>query len=93
MKRRACDSPPVAQPSPMSVSPQLSCSKCGESRDFFDFAKDSSKASGRKSHCKQCDAAKARRYYAVEENRQRKHAYYIERKTGREEGGVSDFRP
>jgi hypothetical protein len=39
------------------------CPKCGELRVIEEFARDRSKASGRKSHCKLCDAAKARAYY------------------------------
>jgi hypothetical protein len=41
------------------------CPRCGESRQVTDFAPDASKASGRKSHCRSCDAATARRYYAA----------------------------
>jgi len=45
------------------------CSRCGEIRDESDFARDSWKASGRKSICKACDRAKAKAYYA--QNRER----------------------
>jgi len=40
------------------------CPKCGELRGLDEFAVDASKSSGRKSHCKVCDNAKARAYYA-----------------------------
>jgi hypothetical protein len=53
------------------------CSKCGEALRIREFARDRSKASGRKSHCKACDREKARRYY--EANRERKLAYMAER--------------
>jgi len=53
------------------------CSKCGEGLRIDEFARDRSKASGRKSICRACDRAKARRYYAA--NRERKLAYTAER--------------
>jgi hypothetical protein len=53
------------------------CPKCGELRKIIEFARDRSKASGRKSHCKVCDNAKARRYYEV--NRERVIARVIAR--------------
>jgi hypothetical protein len=53
------------------------CPRCGEVRRIEDFAVDRSKASGRKSHCKPCDAAKARCYY--EANRERVIARVSER--------------
>jgi hypothetical protein len=40
------------------------CCRCGEERPLDKFARDASKASGRKSHCKPCDAARCRDYYA-----------------------------
>jgi hypothetical protein len=45
------------------------CPRCGELRNIGEFALDPSKASGRKSLCKPCDAAKSRAYYAA--NRER----------------------
>lgn len=39
------------------------CSRCGETRSVFAFARDSSKISGRKSWCRPCDNAKSRAYY------------------------------
>jgi predicted RNA-binding Zn ribbon-like protein len=39
------------------------CPTCERLLDVGEFALDRSKASGRKSWCKSCDAAKARRYY------------------------------
>ena len=41
------------------------CRKCDEMKELSDFARDRSKASGRKSICKLCDREKARRYYAT----------------------------
>jgi hypothetical protein len=57
------------------------CPRCGEFRKTDEFAPDPSKASGRKSHCKACDAAKSRRYY--EANRQRVIARVSARNRGR----------
>jgi hypothetical protein len=39
------------------------CYKCEENRPLSEFAGDKWKASGRKSICKSCDRAKAKRYY------------------------------
>ena len=50
----------------------VTCPRCGEAKPVSAFARDRSKASGRKSHCKACDAAKSRRWYAVPENRRKK---------------------
>ena len=48
-----------------SVSAPLPrCYQCGENRPVEDFARDKSKASGRKSICKRCDNEKSRQYYA-----------------------------
>jgi hypothetical protein len=49
--------------------PRRTCPRCGESCALSDFAGDASKASGRKSHCRLCDAAKSRNYYKA--NRER----------------------
>jgi hypothetical protein len=38
------------------------CCRCGEERPLEEFARDASKASGRKSYCKPCDAARCRDY-------------------------------
>jgi hypothetical protein len=46
------------------------CPKCGQMRPLSEFALDRSKASGRKSHCRDCDRAKSRAYYVA--NRERK---------------------
>jgi formate dehydrogenase maturation protein FdhE len=48
---------------PDARKPQRTCPKCGETKPETGFAKDASKASGRKSHCKVCDCERARRYY------------------------------
>ena len=50
------------------------CPRCGKAKPVSDFARDASKASGRKSHCKACDAAKSRRWYADPKNRVKKLA-------------------
>lgn len=39
------------------------CPRCGIAKPVIDFAKDKSKSSGRKSTCKECDRAKAKKYY------------------------------
>jgi sarcosine oxidase delta subunit len=52
-----------AESLPEVASQRMICPRCGESRQISDFAQDRSKASGRKSHCRPCDSAKARRYY------------------------------
>lgn len=39
------------------------CYVCGLERPAEEFARDKSKASGRKSVCRECDSAKSRRYY------------------------------
>lgn len=41
------------------------CRTCGESKPLAEFPRDSWKPCGLKSLCKECDAAKARRYYAA----------------------------
>ena len=50
-----------------------------------EFAPDRSKASGHKSHCKRCDNAKSRRYYAANRERvlqKRAERVAAERKSG-----------
>jgi hypothetical protein len=41
------------------------CRKCDEVKELSEFARDRSKAFGRKSVCKACDRAKAQRYYVT----------------------------
>jgi hypothetical protein len=41
------------------------CPNCRRSLAVEEFAVDRSKASGRKSHCKECDNARAKAYYAA----------------------------
>lgn len=43
--------------------PQPTCSRCGTTRPQDQFAKDRTKATGRKSWCKDCDNARCKRYY------------------------------
>lgn len=45
------------------------CYRCGEERPVGEFARDASKASGRKRLCKACDNARSRDYYS--RNRER----------------------
>jgi hypothetical protein len=45
------------------------CPSCRERKPISAFARDGSKSSGHKSHCKGCDNAKSRAYY--EANRER----------------------
>jgi hypothetical protein len=60
----------------MTFSPPVAtCSRCGDELPLDGFARDASKASGRKSHCKGCDRAKSRRYY--EANRDKVLARYV----------------
>ena len=47
------------------------CYACNRELPFEVFAPDRSKGSGRKSICRRCDNAKARRYYAANRERQR----------------------
>jgi hypothetical protein len=54
---------------------EMRCYRCGETKPVEEFARDRSKASGRKSLCKACDNAKSKDYYAA--NRER----VIERNT------------
>jgi hypothetical protein len=60
--------PPDHNPSqctdPASLSLKV-CPRCGWSKVLDEFARDASKASGRKSACKVCDAERARRWYAA----------------------------
>jgi len=53
------------------------------------FARDASKASGRKSHCKGCDSAKSKAYYAA--NRAARLAYMARRSAARK--ADPDWRP
>jgi hypothetical protein len=53
---------------PRQVDEERTCPRCGESQPITEFAIDRSEASGRKSHCRECDNAKSLRYYA--ENRE-----------------------
>jgi hypothetical protein len=46
------------------------CPRCNRDLPVDAFARDGSKASGRKSHCRECDNDKSRRYY--ERNRRKK---------------------
>jgi hypothetical protein len=65
---------------PLRFSPRCrmkKCTKCGDELRVEEFARDKTKASGRKSICKACDREKSRRYY--EANRERKLAYMAER--------------
>jgi hypothetical protein len=48
----------------VSVAELATCYRCGEERPLEEFAKDASKASGRKGLCKPCDNAKSADYYA-----------------------------
>lgn len=57
-------------PSPSSEAVGVKqCPRCGEMRTAEQYARDGSKASGYKSHCKDCDNQRSRRYYAA--NRER----------------------
>lgn len=56
---------------------QATCSRCGKTRPFAEFAKDRAKKTGRKSWCKACDAERCRRYY--EQNREARRAISRER--------------
>lgn len=57
------------------------CYRCQQSKPLAEFARDKSKATGRKSICKDCDKAKSRRYYT--ENAERVIARVIERRKTR----------
>jgi hypothetical protein len=48
------------------------CTRCNRDLPVDSFARDKTKASGRKSWCRNCDNDKSRRYY--ERNRERKLA-------------------
>jgi len=48
------------------------CGECGEVRDVEEFSRDRSRRDGRMVRCRDCDNARARRYY--EANRERKLA-------------------
>ena len=45
------------------AEPPCKCVSCGEALRADEFYVDRSKASGRRSFCKSCDRARARRYY------------------------------
>lgn len=49
---------------PPHVEKLRNCPRCGEEKPLSEYARDKSKAGGHKSHCKRCDNAKSRRYYA-----------------------------
>ena len=53
------------------------CTKCGDELPIEEFARDRTRASGRKSLCKACDRAKSKAYY--EANRERKLGYLARR--------------
>jgi hypothetical protein len=67
---------------PAAVFLSLRCYLCGFERPVDDFARDRSKASGRKSLCRSCDRERSRAYYrehreaviprVVESNRRRR---------------------
>ncbi len=57
-----CDIPPRG-PEVARDAEEAHCYRCGP-RPVAEFARDRSKASGRKSICKSCDAAKSASYYA-----------------------------
>ena len=69
---------PAVDISPSNASPPKSCTKCGEDLRIEEFARDKTKANGRKSICKACDREKSRRYY--EANRERKLASMAKRR-------------
>jgi hypothetical protein len=56
----------IARPSGIPPrSPEVrKCPRCGKSKPLDQFARDKSKSSGHKSHCKRCDAEKSASYYA-----------------------------
>jgi hypothetical protein len=74
------DTPPQRSLSPISESRK--CPRCGEDRAAEEFARDGTKASGRKSFCKSCDNAKSKRYY--EANRE-----HVIRRIKRRAAGVN----
>lgn len=55
------------------------CSRCGDTKLDRGFARDRSKASGFKSHCKDCDAERAKHYY---EKKQVDVPEYLRRTSG-----------
>jgi hypothetical protein len=61
------------------------CPRCERVLPRSEFARDRSKASGRKSWCKTCDKAKSRRYYAA--NRERVLAKRAKRNAELREAG------
>jgi hypothetical protein len=67
--RRPPTSPPRGSGCPpvrgvVSVAELATCCRCGKERPLEEFARDASKASGRKGRCKSCDNARCRDYYA-----------------------------
>ena len=64
-------------PAPVNISPSIrslpdrmsKCPRCERVLLVSEFARDRSKASGHKSHCKRCDREKSKQYYAA--NRER----------------------
>lgn len=59
----------AALPYPSPSQNGWKCPKCGEDRGEADFARDASKASGRKSYCRACDREKGKSYYALHRDR------------------------
>jgi hypothetical protein len=53
----------------VSVAEPATCYRCGTERPLDEFARDASKASGRKGLCKSCDNAKSADYYARNRDR------------------------
>lgn len=72
----------VASPPDVPRPERRRCYRCSEERPVDEFAVDRSKGSGRKSICKACDNAKARRYY--EANRDKVRARQNARSAGGE---------
>jgi hypothetical protein len=51
-------------PSPKEEATRI-CPRCDKRKAVTEFAPDPTKASGKKSHCRSCDAERARLYYGV----------------------------
>ena len=62
------------------------CPRCERTLPVLEFARDQSKTSGHKSHCKRCDNEKSRRYY--EANRERVLAKQAKRNAELRESGL-----
>jgi hypothetical protein len=60
------------------------CPKCGRHQPLSSFARDASKASGRKSWCKLCDCEKSLAYYyrTLDESRAKRREYQRRRRAG-----------